>query len=341
ALLRWAGVDPALAARTGIFLWGISLGFPAAMVYRSLTFYSASIGHPRPAMVLAFVGLGVNAFLNWVLIRGHWGAPALGGAGCGWATGIGMWVALLAMLVWTRCARAYRPYTLWTDWHWPRWDAQRQLLRIGLPMGGAGFIEVTAFAGIAVLVARFGDVQIAAHQIALNLSSLTFMLPMGLSAAVTIRVGQALGTGDRRLARFIAFCGLHTGMALGLLLAGAVVTLRHRVAGLYSDDESVQALAANLLLLAAFWQVFDAAQVCAIGGLRGYKSTMLPMLLMLAAFWGIGLPLGAVLGYHGLFGRGPLEVYGFWIGLLVALVLVATALVLALRRITAVAYRPG
>lgn len=168
ALLQGFGIEPALAERAGLFLWGIGLGLPAALVYRALTFYSTSINQTRPVLVLAFFGLGVNTLLNWVLIYGRFGLPAMGGAGCGWATGIGMWVALLALVAWIALAPVYRPYELWRGWRGPTWAVQKRLLRLGLPMGGAGLAEVAAFASIAVLVGRFGDVQIAAHQIALN-----------------------------------------------------------------------------------------------------------------------------------------------------------------------------
>jgi len=197
-------IDPTLAGRTGVFLWGIVLGLPAALVYRSLAFYSSSINQTRPVMVLAFVGLAVNAFLNWVLIYGHLGLPAMGGAGCGWATGVGMWVSLAALATWTARARVYESTYVWRDWRWPTWEAQKRLLKLGLPMGGAGVAEVLAFCSVAVLVGRFGDVQIAAHQIGLNSSSLIFMFPMGISAAITVRVGHALGADDPRTARHAA-----------------------------------------------------------------------------------------------------------------------------------------
>src|SRR5205085_9825386 len=115
-LLTWFRIEPALAARAGVFLWGIGLGLPAALVYRSLAFYSASINQTRPIMVLAFVGLGINGLLNWVLIYGHFGLPAMGGAGCGWATGIGMWVSLVALALWTARASAYKSTYVWRDW---------------------------------------------------------------------------------------------------------------------------------------------------------------------------------------------------------------------------------
>lgn len=332
-LLVLAGIAPALAERTGVFLWGICLGMPAALVYRALAFYSASINQTRPIMVLAFVGLGVNAALNWLLIYGHFGLPAMGGAGCGWATGIGMWVALLSLVAWTARARVYKPYYVWQGWTLPRWAAQRRLLHIGLPMGGAALAEVAAFCSVAVLVGRFGDTQIAANQVALNFSSLVFMLPMGLSAALAIRVGHALGAREARRARTIAWRGLALGLLISACAIVPIILLRHQVAALYTSDAAVRALAANLLLFAAFWQLFDATQVCAIGALRGYKVTVPPMVLMLVAFWLVGIPAGTWLAYRGLPSGAPMQVYGFWVGLVVGLVLVSLALALALRRV--------
>ena len=334
-------IEPALAERAGVFLWGIGLGLPAALVYRSLAFYSASINQTRPIMVLAFLGLGINALLNWVLIYGHFGLPAMGGAGCGWATGIGMWVALLALVAWTARAPAYQSYYLWQSWTLPSWAVQKRLLRLGLPMGGAGLAEVAAFSSVAVLVGRFGEVQIAAHQIALNFSALVFMFPMGLSAAITIRVGHSLGAGDAHAARTIAWTGVAVGLILATLAIGPIILLRHQVAAVYSTDGAVQALAANLLLFAAFWQLFDATQVCSIGALRGYKVTLMPMVLMLTAFWAIGVPSGTWLAYRGFIVGEPMKVYGFWVGLVIGLVLVSVGLAIGLRKVADGAMRVG
>lgn len=333
-LLSVAGIDPALARKTGVFLWGIALGLPAALVFRALSFYCASINHPKPMMFLAFMSLGINAFFNWVLIHGHFGFPALGGAGCGWATAIGMWAGLIALAAWTAIAPEYRPSYVWRHWSRPSWPVQKRLLRIGLPMGGAALAEVTAFSSVAVLVGRFGAVQIAAHQVALNFAALVFMLPMGLSAALSIRIGQSLGAGQPERARFIAW----TGIALGLLIAaaaiGPIILGRHGIAAIYSNDAAVRDMAATLLLFAAFWQLFDATQVCALGALRGYKVTFLPMLMMLVAFWVIGIPLGVRLGYYGAGQYGPMQVYGFWVGLVAGLVVVSVALSALLRRVS-------
>lgn len=331
--LEFAGIAPELAERTGVFLWGIGLGLPAAMVYRALAFYSASINRTRPIAALSFVGLGLNALLNWVFINGRFGLPAMGGAGCGWATGIGMWVSLACLALWTARAPAYRSTYIWRDWRRPTWAAQWNLLKLGLPMGAAGFVEVTAFTSVAVMVGRFGDVQIAAHQIALNFASLVFMFPFGVSTAVAIRIGHALGARDPLAARRTGWTGLVLGLMIATIATIPCTLLRHQVASLYSSDEAVRALAARLLLFAACWQLFDATQVIAIGALRGHKVTLLPMLLMIAAFWGLGVPIGIWLGYHGVAGSGPLQVYGFWIGLVVGLVTVSLALAVSLRRV--------
>ncbi|HEU5293552.1 MAG TPA: MATE family efflux transporter [Burkholderiaceae bacterium] len=332
-LLMFAGVESGLAARAGVFLWGIGLGLPAAMVYRSLAFYSASINQTRPIMVLAFAGLSLNALLNWILIYGHFGFPAMGGAGCGWATGVGMWVTMIGLVAWTACAPAYRNYYVWKSWRLPTRRIQTQLLRLGLPMGGAGLAEVAAFSSVAVLVGRFGEVQIAAHQVALNFSALVFMFPMGLSTAIGIRVGHSLGAGDPHRARFVAWSGIGVGLIIATLVIGPIILLRHQVAALYSADAAVRALAANLLLFAALWQLFDATQVCALGALRGYKVTLMPMVLMLAAFWAIGVPAGTWLGYRGFVAGEPMQVYGFWVGLVIGLALVSLGLAIGLRKV--------
>jgi len=333
SLLTLFHIDPRLAERTGVFLWGIAIGLPAALLYRALSFYSMSINQTRPVMVLAWVGLVVNGGLNWVLIYGKLGLPAMGGAGCGWATGLGMWVSLAALALWTARAAAYKPFYVWRDWRRPSWDAQKRLLKLGLPMGGAAFAEVAAFCSIGILVGRFGDVQIAAHLIALNASALVFMFPMGFSAAITVRVGHALGAGDPRAARHAAWSGIGVALLFALAMMGPIVLARHEVAALYSSDAAVQVLAANLLLFAAFWQLFDATQVTAIGALRGYKVTVLPMVLMLCAFWGLGIPVGVWLGWFGAFGHGPLQVYGFWVGLVLGLMSVSIGLAIGVRQV--------
>ena len=325
-ILAWAQIDPVLADKTVLFLWGILVGMPAAMIFRAIAFYSASINRPQPMMFLAFAGLGINALFNWLLIWGHWGFPALGGAGCGWATAIGMWIALIALIGWTAWSPDYRHVYLWRGWKWPHWATQKRLLRLGLPMGGGALAEVGAFSSIALFVGRFGAAEIASHQIALNIASLMFMLPMGISSALTIRVGQALGAGDPRSARYVAWTGVAIGLAIAILAIPLILVSRETIVSVYSPDLEVRRIAGSLMLFAAIWQLADATQVIALGALRGYKVTLGPMLVMFVVFWLIGLPLGVKLGYYGLGPIPPLEIYGFWFGLVTALILAALSL---------------
>ncbi len=331
-VLVWAEIEPELARKTNVFLWGILLGLPAALLFRTLGFYSASINHPRPLMMFGFVGLATNFVFNWLLIYGHWGFPKLGGAGCGWATGIGMWISFFAMITYTKIGRVYKNVYLWHGWSRPHWPQQKKLLRLGLPIGGSNLAEVSAFAGIALLVGRFGAVPIAAHQIGLNFSSILFMFPMGLSAAISIRVGQSLGGNDPVAARFVAWSGILIGLAIAAVMVPIILLGREAIVALYTPDATVRQIAATLLLFAAVWQFTDAAQVCAVGALRGYKVNFLPMCLTVFAYWVAGIPLGAHFANHGLPGGGePLGVYGFWIGLVIGLFIVACGLTVLLR----------
>ena len=331
SMLVWAQIDPLLAEKTTFFLWGILMGLPAALLFRTLGFYSASINHPQPLMAIGLLGLATNGAFNWLLIYGHWGFPKLGGAGCGWATGIGMWVGLFAMIAYTAIGRVYEKAFLWHGWSWPRWSRQKKLLRLGLPMGGSNLAEVSAFAGIALLVGRFGAIPIAAHQIGMNFASIIFMFPMGLSAAISIRVGQSLGTKDPHSARFIAWSGIVIGIMMAIVMVPTILLGRNSIAVFYTPDAAVQQVAATLLLLAALWQFADVVQVCAVGALRGYKVNFLPMCLVVFAYWVVGIPLGAWIGYRGLFGVEPLGIYGFWMGLVIGLFIVAGGFVTLLR----------
>jgi MATE family multidrug resistance protein len=326
-LLRAFDTPEALIPQTVLFLWGTAVGMPAALMFRALGFYSASINRPTPAMVLSVAGLAVNALFNWLLIHGHAGLPRLGGAGCGWATGLSMWAQCLALAGYLAVSPAYRRWPVMAGWSRPDAAVWRRLLRLGLPMGGANLAEVAAFTGVALMISSLGATTVAAHQAALNFAALMFMLPAGLSAALSIRVSQALGSRDGPQARFVAWSGMAVGLAFALAITPVVLAARPLIAAVYSSDAAVQALIAQLLLFAAAWHWADAAQVCAVGALRGYRVTLLPMLMMVAAYWGLAIPLGAALCDHGwpALGWPPMGVRGYWVGLLVGLVAMAAA----------------
>ncbi|UTW07728.1 MATE family efflux transporter [Pseudomonas benzenivorans] len=328
AILHLMGIEPKLIPPTMGYLRAVACGFPAVALFHVLRCYSDGLGHTRPTMVLGLIGLVLNIPLNYIFIYGKLGLPAMGGVGCGWATALVMAFMLLGMLWWVKWAPYYQTSQLFERFERPQWPVIRPLLALGLPMGIAVFAESSIFAVIALLIGGLGATVVAGHQIALNFSSMVFMIPYSLGMAVTVRVGQALGRRDPRGARFAAGVGMASALTYACLSASLILLLREQIVQIYSPDPAVIALAAGLIVYAALFQLSDAVQVTAAGALRGYQDTRVTMLLTLFAYWGIGLPVGYSLGLTDWFGE-PSGPRGLWQGLVVGLT--CAAIMLALR----------
>lgn len=327
----WMGVDAEVIPITDRFLFAISWGLPLGGLFFALKGGGDGLAKPRLSMVAGFAGLGFNIVANYLLIYGKLGLPALGGAGCGWATSLSILAMLVVMAALLNRSRIDGTRKLFS----PPKIAQptagaSAFLRLGVPLGLALFIECSIFTIIALFIAKLGAQVVAAHQIALNFTSQLYMVPYSLAIALTVRVGFTIGR--RRPARLRRV--VRTGLVLAL--TGSVCTcllmalFAREIAMLYSVDPAVQALAATLLLFAALFQLPDAMQVNCGGILRGCKDTRVPLLLMLLAYWGIGLPLGYGLGLARLGGLEP-GPQGFWIGLICALATAAVLLGLRVR----------
>ena len=270
----------------------------------------------RP-VVIAIVGANIaNAALNWVLIYGRLGLPALGANGSAISTVVSRWLmlALVMALGW----RELRPVLL--PWRRAAFAVAPMLrmLRVGLPVGFQQWLEVGVFAGGALLVGLFGTVPLAAHEIAINLAALAFMVPLGVSAAAAAVVGRSIGRGDIAAARRDAAAAIAVGLGFMLLAAAAFLFLRRPLAALFVADPATLALAASLIAIAAAFQIFDGIQGVCVGVLRGAADTRVPMLIHLLGFWVIGLPLCAILAFA--VGMGP---RGVWWGYVGSLIVVA------------------
>ena len=317
-VLSLMNVDPALIEPAMGYLRAVACGFPAVALYHVLRCFSDGLGHTRPSMVIGLCGLALNIPLNYIFIYGKLGLPAMGGVGCGWATGLVMGFMFLSMLWWVKWAPFYQASKIFNHFEWPQWPVHKRLLSVGLPIGISVFAESSIFAVIALLIGGLGATVVAGHQIALNFSSMVFMIPYSLGMAATVRVGQALGRGEPREARFAAGVSMAAALGYACLSASLMLLLREEIAQIYTPDRAVIAVATTLLVYSALFQFSDAIQVTAAGALRGYQDTRVTMILTLFAYWGIGLPVGYALGLTDWLGD-PSGPSGLWQGLVVGL----------------------
>lgn len=266
-----------------------------------------------------------NVGFNYVLIFGKLGFPAGGAVGAAWATVASRWLMVGLLFVWAW--RALRPQLLPPRRDALAWAPLRRMVALGTPIGIQHELEYGVFAVVGVMMGWMGTAALAGHQVALNLASLAFMVPLGVSAATAVLVGHAIGRGDAAEARRAAAAGLTCGVGFMAVSAAVMLAFPLTLARIYTPDPAVAALAASLLPIAGVFQVFDGIQVVSIGILRGVADTRAPMLVNVVGFWVIGLPVSAALGFG--LAAGP---RGLWWGLTVGLVVVAAVLVWRVRR---------
>lgn len=349
-IFHWMEVPEAVANHSASYLLAIGAGMPGMALFLALRSFSDGMNHTRPALLISLIGLAVNVPSNYLLIYGGPGLvelfgdwlpasvqaiPALGAFGCGIATALSMWAMSLSMMIYTRRSSAYGDVELWHSPTPPRWKIIGELLYVGLPIGVAIFVEVTLFTLIALLIASLGEITMAAHQVALNYTSLLFMLPLSLSMALTVRVGNTLGQGRLRAARMVAWHGVYISLGAALLNSTLVWLTADAVIDLYTRDGAVKSLTMSLIGLAMLYQVSDGLQVNLAGALRGYKDTRVVMLITMLAYWLVGLGGGHWLGTQGIPGLTPaMGVHGYWIGLIAGLTVAAILLGERLRRLS-------
>lgn len=332
-VLSLLSLEAGLQDKTRRYLEAISWGFPALMLYQTIRGFSEGFGKTRAIMKIALLALICNIPLNYVFIFGKLGMPELGGVGCGWASAIVMWIMLLTGIIYTRRSAPFKSLALWLPWHRPHIISLLQLLKLGTPIGIALLIEASMFSVIALLLAPFGEVTLAAHQITISYTGMVFMIPLSIAMALTIRVGQLQGSGDSQKARFAAMTGIGFTLAVALVTTLLTLLFAQQITRLYVDDHEIASLAVLLLMIAALFQFSDALQVSAAGALRGYKDTFVPLLLVFVSFWLIGLPAGYLLGLTDLL-RPAMGAAGFWYGLLIGLSAGAVMLMTRLNRVS-------
>jgi multidrug resistance protein, MATE family len=329
-LLRLMKVDPLLIPDVMVFLRLLSFGTPALAMFFALRYFSEGIGYTRATLYFSALGVLVFLPIGNVLVFGHFGVPALGSRGCAIAMAASLWIQVLAFALFVLRHPVYRDIDLPGRFERPNWIEMRKLLALGLPIGFMVLMEGSLFVVAALLIASLGTTAVAGHQIAINLGSVAFMVPLGIGAATTVRVGNALGANDPVRLRAAVASGLLIALVMQVLMATAMAVFAHELAGLYSHDQAVVVLAAQLLIICAVFQFSDGMQAVAASALRGLQDVRVPALLTLVAYWLIGMSIGHWLAFD-----RALGVHGMWWGLAAGLsaaaVLLLTRLWLQLR----------
>ncbi len=312
------------------YVQAIAWGFVPALLTIGLRGLLEGISNPRPVMVVAFLAVGFNALMNYLLMFGKLGFPALGLVGTGYASALSFWFSLGLLVLYS-----VRTLPQFEVFRFRGVDARvlLDLIRIGVPIGLTLGFEAGLFSATAILMGTLGTVPLAAHQIAIQSASFTFMVPLGLASATAVRVGQAVGRRDPGGVQRAGWVGI--GLSAGVMLMSALTfwLIPERVVALYLDtsdpaNAAVIRTAVRFFAFAALFQVFDGLQVSAAGALRGLKDTRAPMLISLTSYWGVGLSSGALFAFVlGLGGRG------LWLGLVLGLVTAAFLLVGRFRRL--------
>jgi multidrug resistance protein, MATE family len=301
------------------YLRSIVWGVLPALGFAVLRNFVAALSEPRPVIVIMLGGTVFNVIANYSLMFGKWGLPALGLTGIGLASSTSLWGMFIALTLYILSQPRYRPYRVFNKLNSLETRVLRDLIQIGIPIGVLAAVETGMFTLTTFLMGQLGTVSLAAHQVALQTAALTFMVPLGVSLATTVRVGQQLGQQNLAGARLAGKVGIGIA-ALFMSLMGILFWLfPEAIVALYLDvdkpeNAAVVALAKQLLIVAAVFQLFDGIQVSAAGALRGLKDTRIPMLIGIVAYWGIGLTSGYLLGIQ--LGWGGT---GLWWGLAIGL----------------------
>ncbi len=320
-MVRALAVEADLAEGVVAFLQAIAWGMPALGFFMACRGLSEGLSLTRPTLWFGASQLVLLAPLGYLMMYGGFGIPAMGAAGCGLATALVYWIVGLAFLAYVAGHKGYRGIGFLQGRLGPDRKQLMGMMRLGVPMASSVVFECALFSGAAFAIGHFGAAAVAAHQVALNVAGFTFMVPLGLAGAVTVRVGTAIGRGDTAGARRAGLVGIGFSLVAQGISAVVMLSIPWSIAGLYSTDPDVLIATVALLGLAGLFQLSDGVQVAANGALRGMKDTRWPMVITLLAYWGVGFPIGLGLAFE-----AGLAAWGMWIGLLSGLSVAAVLL---------------
>lgn len=317
-VMHFIDVTPEIIPIAQGYLGAISWGVFPVSGYMALRFFNEGMSVTRPGMYFALIGVLVNIIGNYALMYGAFGFPELGAVGCGYASSLVGVVMFLGMLIFTMKHPPYNRFEIFSSFKKPDWPYLKELLRVGVPIGLSSTMEVTMFAVVSLLMGSLSTIAVAGHQVAINFAAMTFMVPFGLSTAITTRVGNAIGKSKVTEARLRGYVGITLATLFMSFTAIIIYLFPDVISNIYTQDSAVQEVAISLLYMAAIFQISDGLQVSSYGALRGLKDTKIPMVVNFIAYWMVGLPLGYYLGISR--NIGP---QGLWMGLIAGLTIAA------------------
>ncbi|WP_413382099.1 MATE family efflux transporter [Alkalihalobacillus sp. 1P02AB] len=331
-LLTMMALDPEVHHIAFHYLIGLGTGIIPLFMFNVVRNFFDAQGFTRITMFIIVIAVPFNALLNYGFIFGNFGLPALGGIGAGYATGLTFWIIFILSVVMTFKISPMRPYKIFVNWFRPSLKAWKEQLSIGVPIGLSIFFEASIFAIMTLLIGMmFSTITIAANQIALNFTSLIFMIPLSISMALTIVVGYSVGGKQMKAAKQYTYLGVIGGVGILAVASVFLFFFREQIAGIYSTEREVIVLAAQFFIIAIFYQLSDALQSGLQGVLRGYKDVKVPFMIAFTSYWIIGIPVG-----YSLAAFTALGPKGFWVGITIGLTCAAigffTRLVFVQRR---------
>ncbi|MBG9453203.1 multidrug transporter MatE [Lysinibacillus sphaericus] len=318
-------LEPSVHAIAKSYIQSMCAGLIPLFLFFVMRCFIDALGQTRVTMIITLLTTPINIALNYIFIFGKFGAPELGGVGAGVATAITYWLVFL-ITVWIIAKRKpFERFQLFNDWPKLEWLRWKEILIIGVPIGISLFAETSIFSAVTMMMSSFSTEIIAAHQIALNFTSLLYMVPLSISMGVTILVGFEIGAGRMRDARLYSYLCVGTAILFSFVSACILFILREPVANMYTTDGKVLEYAVHFLIFAAIFQLSDAIQAPVQGALRGYKDVTVTFIMAIISYWVIGLPVGYALATHTDFGP-----FGYWIGLVAGLTTGAITLLIRL-----------
>ncbi len=310
-IMYWIGVDPEIIPKSTEYLKAISWGIPGLLTFAGLRYFSEGLAVTKPAMFVALFMLILNIPADYILMYGKFGFEAMGAKGTGYATTIVQIAGGITMIIFTASLKPFKRFHIFARTKGPDWTYVKEILRVGVPNGVSSTLEVLLFAAVSVLMGTLSVTASAAHQVAINIAATVFMIPFGLSMAISQRVGLAVGQGSIENARFRGFLGTAVCTLIMTFTAILIFSIPETIVGIYTSDPEVMILAVSLIFYAGLFQISDGLQVGGFGALRGLKDTRMPMIFNFISYWLVGFSIGYYLGIVTDFGPG-----GLWVGLI-------------------------